>query len=649
VTGVGRQAAIGSKLIAPVLLLAALVALVAYANLRRQVEVVFSVQSSAPGRLQIFHDADGNYSEGRSRWFELHGRRDRTLLISGREARRLRLDPALGVTTTVCDLRIGRSGSPAEYEILQVDESAVTRERTCMRAQPQATAQDPKLVVRFVGRSAQKIERAGAWQSVFQAALLGLLLVLGGLGYFHRSPLQSMIAAMRVPPGFALLDRRAHWWCAAMMLAFGTAYVFVTPPGAVPDEEAHLAKIVRISQGVAFGDSGSVPMPNPRQMYGPFSDYLINKAPFSGEQLRAQLRQPLACEATTTGLARGANGYFPHQYLLPSVLFKVGCASGVSFGWFLYASRMLNLLLAAALVAWGLAYAVRGKWALFLIALLPMSLFQMSSLSADSLALSLSIAWLGLVSGIAGGTLTPARATPVLWVLGLAIAFLKPGMAWVLASLLFCKPAYDAAGASFLAALGRHVALPWFLHVAWTLSATGDAPQLAGVDSAANIASLSAHPAGFVRTLWNTFFSEHGVVLLERMIGVLGWLDIKLSGWAYWTGTAALLAAFWTGDTSAPASPRYTAPLAVLIALGSLAVIALPLFIYWTSAGSPIVQGLQGRYFTVTAAFVLTWCSFRSPPAVRAMLVMAIACVVLAINMDALYRLYEAYFVIGRP
>lgn len=60
------------------------------------------------------------------------------------------------------------------------------------------------------------------------------------------------------------------------------------------------------------------------------------------------------------------------------------------------------------------AYAVRGKWALFIVAFLLMTLSQMNSLAADSLSLSLGIAWFGLISGIAGGRLDPARAAPAL-------------------------------------------------------------------------------------------------------------------------------------------------------------------------------------------------------------------------------------------
>lgn len=66
---------------------------------------------------------------------------------------------------------------------------------------------------------------------------------------------------------------------------------------------------------------------------------------------------------------------------------------------FLYGARLLNLMLAAALVYLGIRWARRGRWALFAVATLPMLLSQVATLSADSLWLGASIAWLGLVSG----------------------------------------------------------------------------------------------------------------------------------------------------------------------------------------------------------------------------------------------------------
>lgn len=644
-----RPWVIDLKLIGSGLLLVVLILVVAYADSRRQVRVMFTAQGSTADRLQIFHDAEGGFSEAGSRSFELSSGEavEGMLRVTGRDAAWLRIDPPPGATTTLCDLRIGRSGLPRQYEILLTDELSLADDHACLKLQPGQNARDPKIIVRFVGRSAQKIERAGTWQTVFYTTLSVLLVSLWWIYRLYRR-LREWLSEIPVFPGFRTLDRNAHWACAALMLLLGTAYVFNTPPGAVADEEAHLAKVIRLSEGIPFGGSGSQPLPDTREMYGPFRGYSNKKSAFAGEELAAQLNKKLACAATSATLPRGADGYFPHQYLLPGMAFKASCATGASFGFFLYSARMLNLLLSIALVALALRHAVRGKWALFTIALLPMSLFQMGSLSADSLTVSLSIAWLGLMSGIAGYKVIPTRILPILWALSLAIALLKPGAAWILICLLFCKPAFDKAGYSFGAAMLKFVALPWLIHAAWTLFAAKGAGALAGVDAVANARSLSAEPSIFTHAWFNTFFSDRVLSLGKMLVGVLGWLDVYLSPWAYPAGGFALLATLWTNEDSMPRMRHWVPALALVLAVGSLAMIALPLFIYWSPMGLGFIQGLQGRYFITTVAFALVWCSFRSVPSIRASLVSVILILIILINLDALHVLHRAYFVVGR-
>jgi uncharacterized membrane protein len=110
----------------------------------------------------------------------------------------------------------------------------------------------------------------------------------------------------------------------------------------------------------------------------------------------------------------------------------------------------------------------------------------------------------------------------------------------------------------------------------------------------------------------------------------------------------ALLSTLWANADSGPRLPRWVPPLALVFATGSLMVIALPLFIYWSPVGLGFIQGLQGRYFITTAAFALVWCSFRSMPQVNVLLVSAAMIAIVAINLDAFYTLYSAYFVVGR-
>lgn len=632
----------------PITLAFLLCVLAIYASRVNAVSIRMTVASDAPGRLQIFHDAQGMFTEPRSHWLDIGAKDEVELTLSGDDGLRVRLDPPAGRETAVCQLRVADTPGRAAYRVIHASEVSIREADDCLYIRSEADARDPQVHLALQGDAAARMQRAESWEWASWLAWLALAAVGLRLLQLLRPITHGWTSRIPLLPGLGTIQRWAHWACALIMLSFGALYIGFTPPGAVADEEAHLAKVIRISQGVPFGGADSRLMPDAPAMYGPFTGYLANKAPFTRTQLQTQLGKPVECVPRTTALHRGADSYFPHHYPLPVLAYVGSCASGASFGSFLYLARALNLLLATALVTWGVAMAARGKLGLLLIALLPMSLYQMSSISADALVLSLSIAWLGLVSGIATGGRSPKDASTALWGLGLAIAFLKPGSAWILVCLLFCKPAYDAAGMSFPAAVAKHILLPWMLHLLWTLSATSSMGSLLpGIDVAANLQTLFDDPWVGVEKLLLTL-QVHGQHFARMMVGVLGWLDVPLSPWTYAVAGVLGLAAFWSNEEALPRLPPYAPLLALLASAGSLVLLALPLLIYWTPTGSPVIHGLQGRYFIATMAFVLVWCSFRAPAPLRALLAGLIIAGVVAINVDGILRLYEAYFVTGR-
>jgi uncharacterized membrane protein len=629
-------------------LLFVLVVLALHAQSARRVDMVFTTRADVPGRLQIFHDAHGRFVEGSSQWVDLSANvpEQHVLTVAGRGAAQLRLDPPSGVTTMVCGLRIGRSGPREQYELRSSRNVRIASDADCLALKTGPGASDPQVTLAFTGSSRERIRHAGAWQHAFRMSVAAALLVLWWM-VRRRRMVAANADARASPRWLSAMDRNAHWLGATLVLLLGSAYIASTPPGAVPDEPAHLAKVIRVAHGIPFAGSGHERLPGLGGIYGPFQNYLGNKAPFSREQLSAQLRKQLQCEGVTTRLPQQANGYSPLPYLLPAVAFKATCAAGGSVGAFLTWARLLNLVLAMALVAFALRYAAMGKWALFAVALLPMSLFQMASLSVDSLSISLGIAWLGLVSGLAGGKLAPDRATPMLWVLSLAIALSKPEAVWILPSLLFCRQAFERARRPIVPALLKFVALPCVIHLAWLLATRDQAVAREDVDAAANAASLLTAPWIFAQAWFETFAGARALQLAKMLIGVLGWLDVYLSPWAYPAAAIALVASLRADPAPGLAPPRWVAPAALTLAIASTVMVALPLFIYWTPTGSG-VQGLQGRYFLVALSFVLVWCARPSSARVSAWLVPGIVAVAVAINFDALRAVHEAYFVVGR-
>ena len=609
------------------------------------------MQSSTAGQLQVFFDRSGHFSEGQSRWYPLQAgqRLDVSLEQVGARLAQLRIDPPSGAEVSMCGLELQLGRARYGYAPGAAYGAGLQENGQCLLLSSAADAADPQVVVAARGQMQASLATAARWERIYRgvryAGLLYGVCLLVGLRWLWLAPFKHV----RRLAWMERLDAKAHWIAIALMLSFGSLYALHTPPGAVPDEPAHLAKIVKIRQGAFFGGQPDQQFPDLWPMYGPFSNYLGNKQPFTEQQLAQQLAQPLSCTPATTALPAGADPYFPHHYALATATYMATCAAHGSFGTFLYPARLLNLLLATLLVGLGVAFAGRAKWPLLFIAVLPMSLSQMASLSADSLVIALSIGWIGVTSGLAAGSVSLRRVLPLLWVMAIAIGLLKPGAAWILASLLFCRDAFRQARMSFVRGVLGLLVLPWLLHLLLigSFDATGITRE--GVDPAMNAQRLLHEPGRFVYLLWKTLAGDYGKHLYTMMVGILGWIDVPLSAWSYRLAGYALLATlFMAGNRGDCLRTREVVPAALVMVAGSVALIALPLYVQWTAADAPIVEGLQGRYFLPSLAFAWAYLSLRSPDPIRAGLLVFVLGTAAALNVDALDHLHQAYFVAGR-
>lgn len=617
---------------------------------RSQARLEFMVQSTVPGRLQVFFGEGDGFSEAMSEWYDVAvgPRQSVSLVQAASRLAKIRIDPPSGGNVSLCDIKLSVAGVDYGYVTGATHDAELAEAGPCLMLSSVDSA-DPQLLLAGSPALGAALSTAGQWgrfhEGAVYAGLACLLLLLIDICRLFFVPLRRLARLAWMER----VDDKAHWICVALLLSFGSCYALRTPPGAVPDEATHLAKIVQIGEGAPFGGNDGQRFPDLSAMYGPFSVYLGNRQPFTRMQLSQQLARPLVCEPTKVMRAGGADPYFPHHYAVAAVAFRATCAVRGSFGTFLYSARLLNLLLATLLIGLGVALAGRAKWALVSIVLLPMSMSQLASLSADSLVIALSIAWIGLTSGLAAGRVQARRALPLLWMMAIAIGLLKPGAAWVLASLVFCRDAFRQSGLSFVRGLGCFLALPWMLHLILIGMAESSGVAREGVDPAMNIRLLLQEPSIFLGLLWNTLGGENGAHLYRMMVGILGWIDVPLSKWAYVLAGYALVAAlFLAGNRPDSLQWRRVAPVALMMAAGSVMLIALPLYVQWTSLDAVIVQGLQGRYFLPTLAFAWAWMSMRSPDPIRAALLMFVLAVAVVLNLDALDRLHQAYFVVGR-
>lgn len=297
--------------------------------------------------------------------------------------------------------------------------------------------------------------------------------------------------------------------------------------------------------------------------------------------------------------APGAGYYFPLAYVPQAVALTLG----ESLGWTVansYRLARLTVLLASLavlLLAFGL---FPTNFFTLNLLLLPMTLFQFSSASLDPLTTALAIlcAALFLRGANRASSFPPWMAAA----LGGAIVILATCRLHMIAVTLLPFVLYRVRGERIHLLLGLGSIV---VAAAWTLAAllTTHDLRTGGVEQRVLPIALYylGHPARFVEVIWATVTEPAVVGLLGRQfVGILGWLDTLLPGWAYLVAAAVLVVTLSLSVSKSTLKEDAIARGALLaVAFSAVFLIFALLLVGGTRHPAVIVLGIQGRYFVL--------------------------------------------------
>lgn len=577
-----------------------------------------SFHLNGDGGFQIFHDNGSGFSESGSVWRN-SGMVD---LSGGLSARAFRVDPPAGSAFSVCAPTFSLSWLPgigqsidlepvpiasAGIESISATDGCASWRVENGHPDPQAVFIVPPAPGGAVLAQGLNIARYFLWTIAF-FALVG---AGGRMTSDDRQRIGRASAAVH-----ARLDRRLPELFLILGLVLGLGFIVVRPPGAVPDEFAHASKIALMASGQIVGADEGRERPNLLGNYGPFQT--VHGQKFSREELGAVAAAPLACQHSPREGVAAPAGASPLMYLSPWFGHAVTCGVDGDFGFYYYGSQFLNLLIYLALGFVGLRAAGFGRWALFLLGSVPMSLYLATSLSYDANMLALCIAYLGVVSGVSSARVSTARARWLLLGLGLLLALSKPLMGWIFFAPWVCLAIIQGGWSRRLRWLLVTSLVPAAVHAVWILrlSSGGDGYVRPDVASVNGMEALVAAPLGYLQMLAATAFSHTGELILKGVVGVFGWLDVYPPDYFYSIAILALSGAAALNVAAKPSGFR-TGIFAWAIVMVVIVIMCIPFYAYWTPPESAVIEGLQGRYFIPLAAFVAMFCSFSIPGAWR--------------------------------
>ncbi len=417
---------------------------------------------------------------------------------------------------------------------------------------------------------------------------------------------------------WTLLESRPAFVFVLLSLVFGSAISVVVPPLRGPDEIAHFLRIYSYTRG------GLLPVTEVDGRKGIFVEReLYTQLSFfknAGERFFRNREQGLRYgeimkdyphprrtldeeeQATKFMPFAGTEGYNPVAYAPYVLAAAIGNLLGLNFPSMLLLMRFLGLITFTAVAAYAIKLTPTLKWAFVLIAMLPVSIYNRSVLSADGAALAYALVITALCFGAV------QRCGRVwersLWMTLCALSK-QPQIVFVVLELMVCRMTELRRRWSSLALI---VVPSFILSPLWVLAVSADiaAWRLAEAetypreyfDPLWKLAYMWEHPLHFPLAAW-TAVTVWGDRLWPELIGILGWQDILLPPWTYFALTVILLLVPLQKLNLDDAVRARVAVITGLGFLGYIVTVYLIFFLTYTPINIDHVRGVQGRYFVI--------------------------------------------------
>lgn len=315
----------------------------------------------------------------------------------------------------------------------------------------------------------------------------------------------------------------------------------------------------------------------------------------------AQHQAPLSQQEF--GVFPGSAIYFPALYLPQTVGIRLARLFTYKVYLWFYAARVANAVTAIGLIFLALLLARGYRLVLLIPAILPMSLYQISSVSSDAEFISVSILFVALSIRFVGSDGRALRGALIA-----CLFLLTLGKPVYLPFALLLLPAYKRLGwrRAILFCAGviafcscAYVAWSYFVRPIFAMAAR----DFESRNPSAQVGYILTHPVGFLIALRHTVIWDSST-MIRSMIGDFGWVGMPLPLWFYhltYGFFAIILLCLFLNWKQIRISKFLSGGFA---AAGALLAIALAGYVLWCPVGSNVIGQLQGRYFIPVLAIL---------------------------------------------
>jgi uncharacterized membrane protein len=386
-------------------------------------------------------------------------------------------------------------------------------------------------------------------------------------------------------------------WFLGLSLFFGVIFVFLSPINYPPDEMAHFTSAYIYSEGKFDSiKEGEIPS----EYINIFKDLIYIHKLVSKGKLLEHLSSPFQWDSTGKPDSPAyVTSYFPLNYFPQALGIFIFKQLGFSPIYRFFAGRLLNLVLWILLVYFSIKYLPIGKWVLLLISLSPMCLFLAASFSADPLLYGQASLYISLLLYIRAN---PKPVTALKWLFfgsAILLSIIKGGFLFPYLALSIMLPYqfFTSRKSKYIYIISlvficSVLLISW---INWSNQNGYHGGPLWKVDPIGQMQWIINNPIQYVNVIIATI-RIFGIEFLKMIVGVLGWLDTYLPTYIYFLFYILLIMAYVSESNPMLLSGKEKILIFLVAATETIAIMT-SIYLTWTSVGTDVILGIQGRYF----------------------------------------------------
>lgn len=383
-------------------------------------------------------------------------------------------------------------------------------------------------------------------------------------------------------------------------MIIGLVFMFSTPMFRGQDETLHFFRAYEVSMGHAISD---------------FSDGV------GGRLMPSSLMEITLPHVNEIGYEEQAHAFtvplnpeqvrfinFPNSALYSPVVYApqaFGIWLARSFGlgpmYMAYFGRFFNLLVWALLMSLAMQILFFGKRMVFLLSLMPMTMYTVATLSADNVTNALSFLYIAYVLYLTFGRERRISRIQVAFLLALCVGISLSKIVYMpLVLICFMIPFRKLGGKRrYFKVMGSIVAISVIVNLIWlAISARFLITNLMpGVNATMQINEVLVNPFRFVGVTLLTISQYLNFYVQSFFGGSLGWFDIPVHTWIMLVYTVMAIGLAVVDNKYDVFFGRKRKLIMLAVVLVITALIHASIYVQYNRVGNPIIEGIQGRYF----------------------------------------------------